>query len=561
VQLLPNSRAREESMSTRTWALASSLLLVLPAQQALAQSEHTHHQEAGAPSSIGRVAFATSCSAKAQAEFEKGIALLHSFWYEEATKEFDAASAADPACAMAHWGHAISLFHQLWEAPDTGVRHKALSALESARKAGSPTPRERAYIEALATYFELKPKPPADTATPDERMLAYRNAMAGVARAFPADDEANIFYALAIIAAAPSGDTTFKEERRADSLLLPLAEKYPTHPGVVHYIIHANDNPVLAPLALGAARRYAQLAPAIPHAQHMPSHIFIRLGLWDDVIASNALATESGTVYEHKEKMDGEWPHNLHTMDFLQYGDLQEGRDRDAQRIADKASRIEKLSGSGYQPLLRYFKAFFPARLFLERGQWHEAATLRLGSPADSTSTWSEIVIAFTNALGAARDRNPSRARIAVTRLDSLHGVFLQRKDTAAAREAGNLQTAAAAWLQLALGNRDEAVRLAHQASANENDAAETPLLPAAELEGELLMAVGRPVDARHAFELSLRRNPNRARSLFGAGYSAAQAGDASAAGRFYAQYIALMAHGDGGRPELVTAKQFVAAR
>jgi tetratricopeptide (TPR) repeat protein len=548
-------------MSTRVLALLSSMLLALSTRLALAQNEHTHHQSDGAPGAIDRVAFATSCSPAAQIDFEKGIALLHSFWYEEATKRFDAAAATDPACAMAHWGHAMSLFHLLWEVPDTAVRRQALSALESARKAGSASPRERAYIEALATYFELKPKPPADTATSDDRIHAYRDAMARVSSAFPDDDEAKIFYALAIISAAPGGDTTFKEERRADAILLPLAQKYPTHPGVMHYIIHANDNPVLAPLALDASRRYAQLAPAIPHAQHMPSHIFIRLGLWDDVIPSNALATESGTVYEHQEHMDGEWWHNLHTMDFLQYADLQEGRDRDAQAITEKTARIEKLAGFTDQSFLRGMQAFFPARQFFERGQWQEAAHFRLNFPTDSTMTWPQTTIAFTNAVGAARAGDPASARIAIARIDSIRGALAQRQDTAGARITGNLYTAASAWLQLALGNRDEAARLAHQAATNENDAAETPLVPAAELEGELLLAIGRPADARRAFELALRRTPNRARSLFGAGSASAKMGDAAAARRYYSQYVAQMAHGDGSRPELVTAKQFLAAR
>jgi tetratricopeptide (TPR) repeat protein len=542
-------------MSTGLCALLSSLLLALPA---LAQNEHAHPQSDGAPSAIDRVAFATSCSPAAQIDFEKGIALLHSFWYEEATKKFDAAAATDPACAMAHWGHAMSLFHLLWENPDTAVRRQALSALQSARKIGSSSPRERAYIEALATYFELKPRPPADTASSDDRIHAYRDAMARLSGAFPDDDEAKIFYALAIISAAPGGDTTFKEERRADAILLPLAEKYPTHPGVMHYIIHANDNPVLAPLALDASRRYAQLAPAIPHAQHMPSHIFIRLGLWDDVIPSNALATESGTVYEHQEHMDGEWWHNLHTMDFLQYAYLQEGRDRDAQAITDRTSRIEKLSGLGDQSFLRGFKAFFPARQLLERGQWQEAAHFRLNSPTDSTMTWSETTIAFTNALGAARAGDAATARVAIDRIDSIRVALAQHKDTAGARTVGNIHTAASAWLQLALGNRAEAARLAHQAATTENDAAETPLVPAAELEGELLLAIGRPADARHAFELALRRTPNRARSLFGAGSAAARVGDVAGARRYYAQYLAQMAHGDGSRAELVTAREYL---
>ena len=548
-------------MPAKALALVSSLLLTVPTRSALTQIEHTHHQTAASPSAIGRVTFPSSCSEKAQVEFEKGVALLHSFWYEEATKEFDAAASADPSCAMAQWGKAMSLLRPLWESPDTARRRQAVDALNVARKVQSATPRERDYLEALASYFELKPKPPADSVSSNERMYAFRDGMQRVARDNPSDDEAKIFYALAIIAAAPYGDTTYADERRADSVLLPLAQKYPTHPGVMHYIIHANDFPVLAPLALDAARRYAQLAPAIPHAQHMPSHIFIRVGQWDDVIASNKLATESGTAYQQQEKMDGEWWHNVHTMDFLQYAYLQEGRDREAQQIGERMSRITKVAGMGDQSFLRFFKGFFATRQLLEQGRWREAAGFRLASPADTMSTWSEIVIAFTNAVGAARTAEPQSARVAIARFDSLRGVLVQRKDTAGAREAGNTRMAAAAWLELAVGNRDEAARLAHQATVEENSAAETPLLPAAELEGELLMAIGKPTEARQAFELSLRRMPNRARSIFGAASAAAQAGDAVAARKYYAQYIAQMAHSDGTRAELATAKQFVAAR
>ncbi|MGH7603118.1 MAG: tetratricopeptide repeat protein [Gemmatimonadaceae bacterium] len=543
------------------FALAASIaLLTLPLQNAPAQIDHSHHEEGSRPTNIGRVAFPTSCSAKAQVDFEKGVALLHSFWYEEATKEFDAASAADPACAMAHWGHAMSLFQELWENPDSAARREALTALNTGRQSRSTTPRERAYIDALAQYYEVKPVAPAVTVTPNERLHAYRDAMRDLTRKFPADDEAKIFYGLSIIAAAPYGDTTFTEQKRADSVLLPLVAKYPNHPGLFHYIIHANDAPQLAPLALEAARRYAQLAPAIPHAQHIPSHIFMLLGLWDDVIASNILATETGTAYARAEKMDGEWSHTLHTMDFLQYAYLQEGRDGDAQKIVDKVAHIEKIAHAR-PSLLRFYQAYFSARQLVETGQWREAAHLRLTTPPDSTSAFSEMILAFTRAVGSGRSGDPATARMEVMRLDSLADYYSQRRDTAASRQVKNLATTASAWLQLALGNRDEAVRLARQGADNENDASETALLPATELEGDLLLAVGKPSEARKAYEVALRRNPNRARSLYGAGDAAAQSGDAVGAARLYSQYITLMQHGDGTRPELLAAKRYVAAR
>src|SRR2546423_3490090 len=220
-------------MSVNGFALAASIaLLAIPLKNAPAQIDHSHHDETGTSTNIGRVAFPSSCSAKAQVELEKGVALLHSFWYEEATKEFEAAAGADPACAMAYWGKAMSTYHQLWENPDTAARSKAMVALTSARKSTAATPRERAYIEALAQYYEAKSKSATDTVTPDERAQVYRDAMGGVTRKFPADDEAKIFYGLAIVAAAPYGDTTFAAQKRADSVWLPMEAKYPTHPGL-----------------------------------------------------------------------------------------------------------------------------------------------------------------------------------------------------------------------------------------------------------------------------------------------------------------------------------------
>lgn len=547
-------------MPINHFALATGFaLLAMTFENAPAQIDHSHDDAMAASPNIGRVAFPSSCSSKAQVDLEKGVALLHSFWYEEATKEFETAAAADPSCAMAYWGEAMSTFHQLWENPDTAARHKAAIALNNARNASEATPRERAYINALAQYYEAKSKTATDTATPEDRLRAYTGAMGEVTRAYPTDDEAKIFYGLSIIAAAPTGDTTFTALKRADSVLLPLVAKYPTHPGLFHYIIHANDEPALAPLALDAARRYAQLAPAIPHAQHMPSHIFIRLGLWDDVIASNLLATRTGTTYAHAEHMNGEWPHNLHTMDFLQYAYLQEGRDREAQQIVDKVLHTEKVVGG--QSLLRFYQAYFAARQLMETGQWREAAQLRLSMPADSNSTYSEMILAFTHAVGSGRSGDSERARIEVGRLDSLANYFSQRKDTATASYLKNLATTASAWLQLSLGKRDEAVRLAREGAAKENDASETSLIPATELAGDLLLTVGQPAEARKEYELALRRNPNRARSLYGAAYAAAQSGDTVSAQKLYSQYIALMSHSEGTRPELATAKQFVASR
>jgi tetratricopeptide (TPR) repeat protein len=547
-------------MSVRRLApAAGAILVVLSADSARAQ-QHAHHDAGPAPTGIGRVAFPTTCTPKAQAQFEKGMVLLHSFWYEEAGKAFKAAAAVDTSCAMAHWGHAMSLFHQLWMAPDSAARREATADLSRARALRPRTARERAYIEALATYFEATPQPPADTVTPKQRRQAYKRAMASVAREFPDDDEASILYALALIAASPYGDTTFAAAKQADSILLPLARKRPTHPGVAHYIIHANDAPPLASLALDAARRYAQLAPAIPHAQHMPSHIFIQLGLWDEVIASNRHATESGAAYERQERMDGVWGHRLHTMDFLQYAYLQQGRDAEAAKLVDEVGRAVRTVPPDSEGL-PYYQTLFRARQALERGAWQEAAEVTVPTAPDAGLTSSGAMARFARGLGAARSGDTARARRAVGGLDSVEQRLRQRQDSNTARFVSTQRTALSAWLALSSGDSARAGRLATEAAAQENDAVETPLIPAGELQGELLLALGRNSDALRAFELTLRRNPNRARSLFGAARAAALAGDTDTARRRYRDYLALMAHANGNRPELEMARRFAASR
>jgi tetratricopeptide (TPR) repeat protein len=534
-------------------------MATVPATSLAAQAHR--HDDAGMrpPADIGRVTFPISCGPAARREFERGMALLHSFWYEEAGKAFRAATAADSGCGMAQWGHAMSLVHQLWGPPDSADLRIGAEDVRAARGGKLPTARERGYVDAIAAYFDYPIPAGSDTVKSELRLKAYGGAAAEQARRFPGDDEAQIFNALAILANADYSDSTFAASHRADSILLPLFKKHPTHPGVAHYIIHANDAPPLAPQALDAARRYAKIAPAIPHAQHMPSHIFIRVGAWDETIASNRLATSSGAAYQRSEGMTGVWAHNLHTMDFLQYAYLQEGRDREAAALVDTVMAVTKTTPPD-PDILAYFQSLFPARQALETGDWKQAANLAAISNADSGG-YAAGLNRFARGLGAARSGDTTLARAQIASLDSVERHFRTMDDTSAARHVGMARSAISAWIALAEGDTAAAVRQAEEAATQENAAVETPLIPARELQGEMLVALGRGAEARTAFAAALRNNPNRARTLFGMAQAAEAAGDTSAARESYAKYLTLMAKGDGTRPELEKARRSVASR
>jgi hypothetical protein len=540
--------------------LVAALLTVAAVGPLAAQAHHHHDDGAHAPADVGRVAFPISCTPAARARFERGMALLHSFWYEEAGKAFRDAAAADRSCGMAYWGHAMSLVHQLWGAPDSTDMRAGLADVRSARDAHLPTARERGYVDAIAAYFDYPVPSGQDSVTSELRLQAYGARMAELSRVNPRDDEAAIFNALAIIANGEYGDTTFAAAHRADSILLPLFQRHPTHPGIAHYIIHANDAPPLAPLARDAALRYATLAPAIPHAQHMPSHIFIRLGLWDETIASNRLATSSGQAYARAEHMAGVWAHNLHTMDFLQYAYLQEGRDREARALMDTVMAVRQTTPAD-PDILAFYQALMPARQMLELGDWKAAAALPVATAPDSGLGWSAGLNRFARGLGAARAGDTLRARAEIVALDSIERHLRQKGDTAEARDLVMERTAVSAWVALAAGDTAAAVRLADEAGTRENAAVETPLLPARELQGEMLVMLGRGADASAAFAAALRNNPNRARTPFGLARAAEVAGDTAGAREAYAKYLALMSKGDESRPELAVARHSLASR
>ena len=535
----PRSRLAHRS------AVAAALAAALAAPTAAAQDAHAHGGDA---ERLGRVAFPNSCNAAARPLVERGVAMLHSFWFEQAQHTFQEAAAADPACAMAPWGVAMTLLGNPYAAADPPPPRRR-AALEAARKAvelaRTATPRERGYADAaLALYLDH------ETVPYRARMQAHEEALRRLREAVPDDPEAAIFHARAVIANAPPSDLTFARQRLAAGILEPLFGRQPDHPGLAHYLIHANDAPPIARLGLAAARRYADIAPSAPHALHMPSHIFTRLGYWDESIATNrrsaAAEPDSNAA--------------VHPMDYMVYAYLQQGRDAEAKRVVD---RVPRTDSRAYAAVAGYNLVAMPARYALERGRWDEAAQLAL--PA-GVSPQVEAITRFARAVGAARGGRLDAVRAEIAALAVLRDSLAGRRDEYWATIVGAQRLAAEAWLARAAHDDARAVRLAREAAELEETVEKHPvtpgpLLPARELEGDLLLELRRPAEALRSYELTLRREPNRARTLFGAGRAAELAGNPTAAGRYFAEFLALMRNADPQRPEPAVARAFMAGR
>lgn len=535
--------------------LAASALALAAAPQG---SHGTHNSQ------LGKVSFETSCSAEAHAQFQEGLGWLHSFEYEQAARTFAAAAAADASCGIAFWGVAMSYYHPLWAPPSATELEKGKSALRSARAAGARSEREKAYVEALENFYR-----DSDRVDHKDRALAYSAAMEQLRKRYPQDREAAIFYALSLIAAGTMDkDPSFAKEKEAGAILNSVLKLEPDHPGVSHYLIHSFDYPPLAELALPAARRYAGIAPASPHAQHMPSHIFVRLGLWDEAIRSNIASEAASRAFAKMQGLPDSSSERLHAMDYLTYGYLQTGQDDRAQRILADLNAIRRADPPIFT--VAYAMTAIPARLALERRQWKEAASLRLQdnvrqlAPLDSFR-WGEAHIHFARAVGAARLGEATAARAEARQLKAIEqsltiapGTYDWRTQVAIERQI------AEGWLAHAEGRENEAVALM-RAAADLDDATEkhpvTPgaILPAREQLGELLLELGRPAEALAQYQTSLQRAPRRLAGLFGAGHSARLAGDMAKARDYFAQLIALTKNADGTRAEVREARAFIA--
>jgi predicted Zn-dependent protease len=522
---------------------------------------HQHHHDQ--TEKLGRVNFAVSCTPAAQKIFNRATAWLHSFEYEEAEKAFNEVTGTDPRCGMAYWGVAMSNYHPLWAPPTPAELQKGAKAVEQARAAGARTQRERDYIAAVELFFK-----DSDKLDHRARASAYGEAMGQLSRRYPSDNEAGIFYALALVAkGAAAGDKTYTSEKEAARILNRVLAREPQHPGVTHYLIHGYDYPALAHLALPAARSYAKIAPSSAHARHMPSHIFTRLGLWQESVQSNLDAKAAAEAFAVRNRMQDAWDEKLHAMDYLAYAYLQGAQDGRARGVLDELNRIRKVEPQTFK--VAYAATAIPARYALERRRWDEAARLTLqdGMLGDfpwKNFVWANAQIHFARAIGAARTGDAASARQEVEKLAAIRqalGEVRNGYDWAKQVEIG--RQVASAWLAHAEGKREEALRLM-RAAAQLDDATEkhpvTPgaLLPAREQLGELLLELKEPAAALSEFETSLLSTPNRFNGLYGAARAAAGAGNAKKAQGFYKQLLAQSAHADAARPELQEAKAFL---
>ncbi|MDX1479346.1 MAG: hypothetical protein R3301_16640 [Saprospiraceae bacterium] len=508
---------------------------------------------------FGEVSFVSSCSEEVSDTFELAMALLHSFEYDEAEKAFAKVIRKDPDCAMAYWGVAMSNLHMLWRPPTEASLIKGERAIEAARKNMGDYRKERLYIEAMAAFYK-------DWRTTDHqtRIKRYEDAMAAIYERFPEDKEAAVFYALSLNATAAPEDKNYRNQRKAVAILESLFPDQPNHPGIAHYLIHNCDNPVMAENALDAARRYAQIAPSSAHAQHMPSHIFTRLGLWQESIASNLQATAAARCYAEQSGMSGDWDEGIHCTDYLVYAYLQTGQSGRAKALVDYMSdTLEKIVPVGVKGA--YPTAAIPARYALELRLWDRAAALEMASsdyPEDQFP-WSNGVIRFARVLGAVHTNDLDAANDDLDRLRQCHASLVQRDDPYLANQVLIMLKAAEAWIAHARGESSLALELMTESAALENATEKQPLtpgevLPAQELLGDLLLATGHPVEALEAYQLDLQLRPGRFNALYGAFSSAVVAGQSADAQAYARALVQLTQNAPTDRPEMVEVRAYI---
>ena len=534
--------------------LLSCCVLMYAAFAADDDKSHHHHEDL-TESQLGTVHFPISCAASVQKPFARGVALLHSFWYEEAEKEFLDIAKDDPKCAMAHWGVAMSIWHQLWDDPEEKVVARGLKESQTAQElSANATPREKGYIAAIAAFYSNSAK--LDHAA---RAKAYSDAMKKIYESYPDDHEAAAFYALSLLTSEPHHDETFANRKAAAAILEKLFTIEPDHPGVAHYLIHSYDKPQLAQLGIPAARRYAQVAPAAPHALHMPSHIFARVGLWQDDINSN-LASIAATRKTAAMHMGGEG-HQFHAMDFLIYAYLQSGREADAAKVIDDIRtmpRMESMYGHDFDPQTNALSVF-PAIYDLELRHWADAAALapvKGALPGDLSATY------WARAIGAARSGNLTQAHNDLRQIKDIHDKLLAEKKAEQAEGTEQDFQESEAWILHAEGEDDKATTILRKlADANDKLGSEPEGIPAREMLADMLLEAKHPQQALVEYQTDLKVNPNRFNGLYGAARAAEGAGKQSEANQYYAMLLKSCEGGSSTRPELSHAKELVAQK
>jgi len=513
------------------------------------EGEGHHHHEDMTEVQVGTVHFPTSCSPAVQKPIERGVAMLHSFWYEEAEKQFVQVEKDDPNCAIARWSVAMSHWHQLWNRPDQTALMQGESELKKAKSLHS-TAREHDYINALGVFYSHANRPFP------KRALAYSKAMEKVSRRNPDDHEAAAFYALSLLAAEPDHDKTNAFRLKAAAVLEKLFAEEPDHPGVAHYLIHTYDKPDMAEKGLPAARKYAHLAPAAPHALHMPAHIFARLGLWQDDIDSN-VASIAATQKEAAMHMGGEG-HQFHAMDFLVYAYLQTGREQDAQKIIDEVRAMPPMKDMydmGFDP--RFFAlSAYPASYALELHDWSAASQL---TPVEGADGIVQSITYTTRAIGAGHAGNTEQVKKGIAQLEEIQKKLEPKKktDQGEYEAVSDELVVARGWLEFAQGNVDNAVKLLSTIADKEQGEAEASEgIPAHEMIADMLLQAKRPEQALAEYETTLKTNPGRFNALYGAATASAALDKNDKAHDYYAQIVKNCVDSKSDRAELKHARE-----
>ena len=528
------------------FALSLTFLVLRPPH---AEGAGQHDHEFGQSDGMGKVQFDTSCSPEVHDDFDLAVATLHSFGYRKSAQLFADVLSRDPKCSMAAWGIAMSHYRQLWDPPTPDDLRIGLEAAQNGLSMKPTTQRERAYLDAILAFYQN-----AGSESHRARAQRYETAMESLHSRYPQDSEAAIFYALSLIANAPHKDKTYVNQKKATQILEPILLQQPGHPGLAHYIIHADDNPALAQQALNAAQSYSRIAPDSPHALHMPSHIFTRLGLWDESITSNIASAASA----RKQGLDGD---ELHALDYLVYAYLQTGQVTKAGKLTQELPVVEPGDAARYAGL--YATAAIPARYWIEREQWAAAAALPLSpqnSPGGAYAS-TEATLYFARALGAARSGDSRGAEAAMKPLLSLRNALAKGGDDDA--DQVNIQLKiVTAWVKWAEGDHNAALQEVRAAAAMEDATEKSPvspgsIAPAREMLGDMLRLAKQPKLALEAYELALRSTPGRLRAEYGAAVSAQEAGLRPAAEQHYRTVLNNCSHADSDLPELAQANHF----
>jgi tetratricopeptide (TPR) repeat protein len=549
--------------------LASSFIALNYAESATAP-------EPGDLRGVGKVAFPITCAPDVQTDFARGVALLHSFFYEEARRVFTSVAERDPKCAMAQWGIAMTWWHPIWTPPTPDEMRAGNAAIEKAMSMKTGTNRESGFITALNTYYNV---PDSSSAAPvgqschgpvgpRDRVVAYEKAMRQLRDKYPDDFEVQTFYAFAVLSVgyATPNDTTLSKQLEAAVILEKLWKQNRNHPGVVHYLIHSYDYPQFAERGLTAAQTYDSIAPWVPHALHMPSHIFTRLGMWDESIAANRASAEASRAYAAMRHRDATEAEELHALDYMAYSYLQEAQDTEAKKIVGFAAKVRKTNPE-LEFIAAYALAAIPTRYAFERNDWAAAANLAIPNvPHWSSFPFMEAFIEYGHALGRAHTGDLNGARKAIARMQQLRDATKDPKFDYFKSHLDLQMQAASAWVAAAEGKKTEAIDSLRRAADSEDILGKPPVSPGAfvpirEQLGTFLLETGQPKEARREFEAALKIYPGRFRGLYGAAQAAELAGDNEGAGRYYTKLAAQTSKADGSRNELNHVREFLSAQ